>query len=36
MRNIMSTATEKAAVSQDESDIRTLIEAAHQVHHDKS
>jgi ketosteroid isomerase-like protein len=31
----MSTATGKAAVSQDESDIRALIEAAHQAHHDK-
>jgi hypothetical protein len=31
----MSTASGKAAFSQDEADIRALIEAAHQVHHDK-
>jgi hypothetical protein len=31
----MSTATGKAAFSQDEADILALIEAAHQVHHDK-
>jgi ketosteroid isomerase-like protein len=31
----MSTATGKAPFSQDEVDIRTLIEAAHKVHHDK-
>ena len=31
----MSTATGKAAFSQDEADIRALIEAAHRVRHDK-
>jgi ketosteroid isomerase-like protein len=34
-RNIISTATAKVTFSQDEVDIRALIEAAHQVHHDK-
>ena len=32
---MMSMATGKAAFSQDEVDIRALIEAAHQVHRDK-